>query len=173
MGEVHNRTSTHFIPEAVANVTDRRGKLLATRGDPTQCFVAAEPGGFTYMTYTVKSGVDTPPEFTLEGFQDNSGLLRFLEASDLEFARNTAANIITVTGTLTNTADEPLVLAEVCTGGYDTRGIVRTVGSANVDLPEGGLAAGESVPFVVNMYDPGNVRRVGSVADGYALLVEE
>jgi hypothetical protein len=168
MGEVHNRGPKHYIPEAVANVRDSRGTLLATRGDPTQCFVAAPPGGFTYMTYTVKAGVDTPPRFTLEGFQENTGLLRFPETSDLEFERNEAVNVIVVTGTLTNTTDDPLSFAQVCTGGYDRRGIVRTVANFGVELPDGGLAPGDSVPFETTMYDPGNITRVGAVADGYA-----
>jgi hypothetical protein len=167
MGEVHNNGQRPILTDAVANVRSASGQLLATRGDPSQCFVHAAPRGFTYMTYTVVAGVPTRPSVTLQGVQFNHAEIRFPKVSGVKFTRNTAAKTIDVTGTLTNRSDAVLTFLPVCAGGYDARGIVRTVGMNDIEPPPEGLAPGKSMPFTVTIFDPGDIARVNAVAEGW------
>ncbi|MDP9237464.1 MAG: hypothetical protein M3P30_08735 [Chloroflexota bacterium] len=166
MGEVKNTGSGHFLADAVANVTDASGKLLATRGEPSQCIVDAPPGGITYMSYTVTANVATPPKITLQGVQYNNGTVYFPKTSDLLFKVDNATHLVTVTGTLTNTSAAVLKSANVCAAAYDHGGIVRNIGMTNLDLPPAGLAVGAKVPFTVIMSAPAGITSVKAIADG-------
>jgi len=169
MGEVANTGTSHFRPDAVATIYDATGKLLATRGDPSDCTVNAPPGGFTYMTYKVIAGATTPaaPGVVLQGFQFNNGPVYFPKVSNLRHTVDAVAHTITVTGTLTNTSTAALAFANVCAGAYDSAGVVRSVGQASLELQSAALAAGASAPFTITLSDPGGVTRVNAVADGF------
>jgi hypothetical protein len=167
MGEVENKGSLPFLPDAVATVRDAAGTLLATRGDPSDCMVNAAPGSFTYMTYQVIANVPTKPRVNLQGFQYTAQTVYFPEVSDVKMRADRDAHTITVTGTLTNASSVVLTTANVCAGAYDRRGTVRSVQMISADLPPAGLVPGASVAFSITMPDPGNVLNVKAIADAF------
>jgi hypothetical protein len=168
MGEVKNSGSSHFLPDAVAVVKDSSGKILATRGDPSDCMVTAPPGGFTYMTYTVIAPVAKSPNVTLQGLQTNDRTVYFPQTSAVDFKLDDVKQTVTVTGTLTNTATVVLKQANVCAGVYDSGGTVRGVGMANLDVGATGIAPGATAPFTIVIRDPGGITKAKAIADGFA-----
>ena len=167
MGEVRNASDKPLYPDTVATIRNTSGTLLASRGDPSDCGVTIAPHASGFVSYTVKARVNARPKVQLQGFQSGTPVY-FPKVNDAAFKADGSARTITVTGTITNTSAVVLRSADVCAGGYDVNGVVRTLGSIRLELPTEGLAAGATTPFKITMSDGGGVRRVTAIADGFA-----
>lgn len=164
-GEIHNNgTQAIHAPLLSSTAQDAAGELVA--GDPSTCPLDVAPGGYTFggSLMAAPGASITGAVDTIQAMVATKAISTMISTSGVQM-QVTANGVAHVTGTVTNTSGRSLVLVGVCAGVYDASGAL--IGTNATALkPTGGLGAGQSASFALDVLPFGTPASVNVLAGG-------
>ncbi|MHB8376965.1 MAG: FxLYD domain-containing protein [Dehalococcoidia bacterium] len=164
-GEIHNNGAQAIhAPLLSSTAQDAAGELVA--GGPSTCPLDVAPGGFTFgSSLMVANGASiTGAVDTIQAEVATKNISTMISTSGVQM-QVTANGAAHVTGTVTNTSGTSLALVGVCAGVYDASGALIGTNATALN-PAGGLGAGQSASFALDVLPFGTAASVTALAGG-------
>jgi hypothetical protein len=165
---VENTGTAALFPQLAAVTRDGAGHPNGVGSSNGLCGVPAFPGGFTYSGYIMASAdpVSTMASESIEAVvEDRPTDLQKLSVSGVVSTPG-SGGMVRVTGNVTDTLSQAVSVLNVCAGAYDAAGNVIGALPSSLSLSAGGLAAGASTSFTIDVPAFGTSASAKAIAAG-------